>query len=97
MAPEFSRRVALAQLGAEPFRQRIEATAEETESRLLKGLCQRCPDLPADIGLSETLAALRRGQGIGPGSGHQRTRVTRGTGSGCSRSDNPTPLAIGAD
>ena len=31
VAPEFSRRVALAQLGAEPFRQRIEATAEERE------------------------------------------------------------------
>jgi uncharacterized metal-binding protein YceD (DUF177 family) len=30
-APEFSRRVALAQLSAEPFRQRIEATAEERE------------------------------------------------------------------
>jgi uncharacterized metal-binding protein YceD (DUF177 family) len=32
MAPEFSRLVTIAQLGAEPFRQRIEATAEERES-----------------------------------------------------------------
>ncbi|HEY1433237.1 MAG TPA: YceD family protein [Stellaceae bacterium] len=31
MAPEFSRLVAVAQLGAEPFRQRIEATPEERE------------------------------------------------------------------
>jgi uncharacterized metal-binding protein YceD (DUF177 family) len=30
-APEFPRLVAVAQLGAEPFRQRIEATAEERE------------------------------------------------------------------
>jgi uncharacterized metal-binding protein YceD (DUF177 family) len=30
-APEFSRRVPLGRLGAEPFRQRIEATAEERE------------------------------------------------------------------
>jgi uncharacterized metal-binding protein YceD (DUF177 family) len=31
IAPEFSRLVAIAQLGAGPFRQRIEATAEERE------------------------------------------------------------------
>ena len=36
MAPEFSRRVALAQLGAEPFRQRIEATAEERKKLSLR-------------------------------------------------------------
>ncbi len=42
----------------------IEATADETEVRLLKGLRKRCPDLPADFGLKETLESLRRGQGI---------------------------------
>ena len=39
----------------------IEATAEETETRLLKGLRKHCPDLAGDRGLVETLAALRRG------------------------------------
>jgi formylglycine-generating enzyme required for sulfatase activity len=39
----------------------IEATAEETEARLLKGLRRQVPDLPGNLGLSESLAALRRG------------------------------------
>ena len=42
----------------------VEATAEETEARLLNGLRKRCPALPDNLGLKETLAALRRGQGI---------------------------------
>src|ERR1700704_4973819 len=42
----------------------VEATAEETEARLVNGLRKRCPTLPADLGLQETLAALRRGQAI---------------------------------
>jgi eukaryotic-like serine/threonine-protein kinase len=42
----------------------LEATASETEARLLNGLRKRCPALPANVGLIETLAALRRGQGI---------------------------------
>ena len=41
----------------------IEATAEETEMRLLSGLRKRCSDLPGNLGLQETLAVLRRGQG----------------------------------
>ncbi len=45
----------------------VEATAEETEGRLLRGLRKRRPDLPADKGLTETLAALRRGQGAAAG------------------------------
>jgi serine/threonine protein kinase len=40
----------------------IEATAEETEARLLKGLRRRVPDLPGNLGLIESLAALRRGR-----------------------------------
>ena len=46
----------------------VEATAAETESRLLRGLRKRWPDLPADRGLAETLAALRRGQGGAAGA-----------------------------
>jgi serine/threonine protein kinase/formylglycine-generating enzyme required for sulfatase activity len=41
-----------------------EATAEETETRLLNGLRKRCPALSDNLGLKETLTALRRGQGI---------------------------------
>jgi len=42
----------------------VEATAEETEIRLLNSLRKRCPSLPDNLNLKETLAALRRGQGI---------------------------------
>jgi serine/threonine protein kinase len=42
----------------------VEATAEETETRLLNGLRKRSPALPDNLNLKETLAALRRGQGI---------------------------------
>jgi eukaryotic-like serine/threonine-protein kinase len=45
----------------------VEATAEETETRLLNGLRKRCPGLPSNLGLKETLAALRRGQGLPAG------------------------------
>jgi formylglycine-generating enzyme required for sulfatase activity len=45
----------------------VEATAGETETRLLNGLRRACPDLPTDIGLAQTLAALRKGQGASPG------------------------------
>jgi serine/threonine protein kinase/formylglycine-generating enzyme required for sulfatase activity len=42
----------------------VEATAGETEARLLNGLRKKCPALPANLGVKEMLAALRRGQGI---------------------------------
>jgi formylglycine-generating enzyme required for sulfatase activity/predicted Ser/Thr protein kinase len=45
----------------------VEATADETEARLLKGLRKACPDLPGDRGLVETMAALRRGRGSASG------------------------------
>ncbi|HLN26421.1 MAG TPA: SUMF1/EgtB/PvdO family nonheme iron enzyme [Gemmataceae bacterium] len=45
----------------------VEATAEETESRLLNGLRKRFPALSDNLSLKETLAALRRGQGIPTG------------------------------
>jgi serine/threonine protein kinase/formylglycine-generating enzyme required for sulfatase activity/energy-coupling factor transporter ATP-binding protein EcfA2 len=38
----------------------VEATAEETEARLLGGLRKACPALPAGLGLAESLTALRR-------------------------------------
>ena len=42
----------------------LEATAEETEIRLLNGLRNRCPALSDNLSLKETLAALRHGRGI---------------------------------
>ena len=42
----------------------VEATANETEARLLKALRKQCPTLPTDLGIIDTLAALRCGQGI---------------------------------
>ncbi len=42
----------------------VEATPEETETRLLHGLRKRCPALEDNLSLKDTLAALRRGQGI---------------------------------
>jgi eukaryotic-like serine/threonine-protein kinase len=40
----------------------IEASAEETEAHLLKGLRRQVPDLPRNFGLIDAVAALRRGQ-----------------------------------
>jgi serine/threonine protein kinase/tetratricopeptide (TPR) repeat protein len=45
----------------------VEATAEETETRLGKGLRRRVAELPAGLGLVETLTALRRGPFLGAG------------------------------
>ena len=42
----------------------IEATPDETETRLLHGLRKRFPALEDNLNLKDTLAALRRGQGI---------------------------------
>jgi serine/threonine protein kinase/formylglycine-generating enzyme required for sulfatase activity len=42
----------------------VEATARETETRLQNGLRTRFSALPADLGLKDTLAALRQRQGL---------------------------------
>jgi serine/threonine protein kinase/formylglycine-generating enzyme required for sulfatase activity len=42
----------------------VEATAEDTETRVLNGLRKRCAALSDNLSLKETMAALRRGQGI---------------------------------
>ncbi len=44
----------------------IEATAEETEARLLKGLRKACPELSRGSGLVDSLANLRRGRILPP-------------------------------
>jgi serine/threonine protein kinase/formylglycine-generating enzyme required for sulfatase activity len=45
----------------------VEATPGDTEARLLKAVRKRCPDVPAGLGLTATLASLRRGQGLPAG------------------------------
>ena len=42
----------------------VEATAADTEARLLKGLRKRCSDLPGNLDLTATIAALRNGEGL---------------------------------
>jgi len=42
----------------------VEATPNETETRLLHGLRKHCPTLETNLNLKESLATLRRGQGI---------------------------------
>jgi hypothetical protein len=44
-----------------------EATADETEARLLRGLRKRCPGLCESVSLTDTLAALRLGRCLRPG------------------------------
>ncbi len=41
----------------------VEATPEETEARILRGLRKRLPELSEQLGLAETMAALRRSAG----------------------------------
>ncbi len=57
----------LPRLAARVVTVHVEATANDTEARLLKGLRKNCPNLPADLGLIETVAALRRGRGLPAG------------------------------
>ena len=40
----------------------MEATPHETETRLHAGLKKHCPELPENLGLRDSLAALRRGK-----------------------------------
>ncbi len=41
----------------------VEATPDDTETRILRGLRKRLPGLSEELGLAETLASLRRSQG----------------------------------
>jgi serine/threonine protein kinase len=45
----------------------VEATADDTEARLLRGLRKQCPGLQENLGLKDSIAALRRGRGIPAG------------------------------
>jgi hypothetical protein len=46
----------------------VESSQEETETRLLRELRKHCPEADADLGLKDTVAALRRGQAIPAGT-----------------------------
>ena len=52
----------LPRLGKHVLTVYVEATPEETEARLLKGLRKVCPELSRDLGLVASLANLRRGR-----------------------------------
>jgi serine/threonine protein kinase len=56
----------LPQLGKHVLTVYIEATAEETEARLLKGLRKACPEVSRGLGLVDSLANLRRGRILPP-------------------------------
>jgi hypothetical protein len=45
----------------------VEATADETEARLLRGLRKQCPELLGSLGLKESVTAIRRGHGLPEG------------------------------
>lgn len=45
----------------------VEATPHETETKLLHGIRKHCPTLPDNLNLTDTLAALRRGQSLPAG------------------------------
>ncbi len=57
----------LPRLGTDVLAVYIEATSEETEARLLRGLRKACPDVPTECTLVEALAALRRGRDLRAG------------------------------
>ncbi len=42
----------------------VEATPDETETRLLRGLRRRCPSLQDNLSLKDSLTSLRRGLGV---------------------------------
>jgi serine/threonine protein kinase/formylglycine-generating enzyme required for sulfatase activity len=54
-------------LGGQVIPVYVEATAQETETRLLNGLRKRSLDLASEAGLKQAVAAVRRGQAIPPG------------------------------
>jgi hypothetical protein len=45
----------------------VEATASDTESRLLRGLRKQCPEIAPERSLAESLADVRRGRGVPSG------------------------------
>jgi hypothetical protein len=47
----------------------VEATAEDTEARVLKGLRRQLPDLAGDLGLIDALSALRQDHSRESGKG----------------------------
>ncbi|MEI8213604.1 MAG: protein kinase [Planctomycetota bacterium] len=63
----------------------VEATPEDTEARILRGLRKRLPELPEELGLVESLTALRRGVGF---------RYANGTAPADKASWKPTPRKV---
>ena len=57
----------LPRLGEQVLTVHIEATAEETENRLLRELRKTCPELPEGLGLADCLATARKGRALRSG------------------------------
>ncbi len=62
----------------------VEATTEETEARLLKGIRKACPRLPEGLGLVDSLANVRRGRARCPSIKYCLSWTN--SSSGCTRS-----------
>ena len=45
----------------------VEFTSDDTEARLVKGLRKRCPNLPVDLGVADSIESLQLGRGLPPG------------------------------
>ncbi len=56
----------LPRLGKHVLQAYIEATPEETEARLNRGLRKVCPELPRGLAMVDSLANLRRGRSLPP-------------------------------
>jgi eukaryotic-like serine/threonine-protein kinase len=56
----------LPRLGKHVLAVYIEATPDETEARLLKGVRKVCPELPTGLGLVDSLVQLRKGRILPP-------------------------------
>ncbi len=68
----------------------VEATPGDTETRLLGALRRRCPDLDRALSLTDTLAALRRGQGVDGVARPEHGRDGRGAESPCASPPRPS-------
>ncbi len=77
----------------------IEATPEDTESRLLKGLRKVCPELPRGLGLVDSLVKLRKGRVLPPSTRSCWSWTSSSSGclpGGVSRTPNWLPPFVSA-
>ncbi len=73
----------------------VEATADDTEARLLAGLRRRCPDLPGDLDLTGAIAAVRQGSGPARGAGRSPWSSSTSSSNGCTPGEADGPAGTG--